>query len=52
MRWKRGLAYRRMEEMALCWTSYGQKRVLLIGRGVAYHKTEEIDLLWSKWRSC
>ena len=43
----RGLAYRKMEETNLCWTSYGRNGVMLIGRGVAYRKTEEADLCWS-----
>ena len=41
MRWKRGLAYRRTEETALCSTDDGRNRILFIGRGLAYCKTEE-----------
>src|SRR3989337_1744118 len=48
-RWKRGLAYRRTEETALCLTGHGGNEILFIGRGLAYHKMEETDLLWSKW---
>ena len=48
MRWKRGMAYRTMEETALCSTDHVQNGVLLIGRGLAYRKTEETDLLQSK----
>ena len=51
-RWKRGLAYRRTEETALCSTGHVRNGVLLIGRGLAYRKTEETDLLRSKWGSC
>ena len=51
-RWKRGLAYRRTEETALCSTGHIQNGVLLIGRGVAYRKTDEMDLLRSKRGSC
>ena len=51
-RWKRGLAYRRIEETALCSTSYGGNGILFNGRGLAYVKTEETDLLRSKWGSC
>ena len=40
---KRGLAYRRMEETALCSTAYGQNGILFTGRGLAYRKTEETD---------
>ena len=47
-----GVAYRKMEETDLCWTSYGRNGVLLIGRGLAYGKTEEMDLLRSKQGSC
>ncbi len=47
-RWKRGLAYRRMEEMALCSTGHIRNEILFIGRGLAYRKTEETDLLRSK----
>ena len=46
-RWKRGLAYRRTEETALCSTGHGRNGILFIGRGVAYRKTEETDLCWS-----
>ena len=47
-RWKRGLAYHRTEEMALCSASHGGNGILIIGRGLAYRKTEETDLLHSK----
>ena len=47
-RWKRGLAYRRTEETALCSTGHVRNGILFIGRGVAYRKTEETDLLRSK----
>ena len=47
-RWKRGLAYRRTEETALCSTGHGRKGILFIRRGLAYHKTEETDFSWSK----
>ena len=48
MRWKRGLAYRKTEETAMCSTGHVRNRILFIGRGLAYHKTEETDLLRSK----
>ena len=51
-RWKRGLAYRTMEETALCSTAHVRNGVLLIGRGLAYRKTEETDLLRLKRGSC
>ena len=51
-RWKRGLAYRRPEETALCSTGHVRNGILFIGRGLAYRKTEETDLLWSKRGSC
>ena len=51
-RWKRGLAYRRTEEMTLCSTDHVRNGILFIGRGLAYRKTEETDLLRSKWGSC
>ena len=51
-RWKRGLAYRRMEETTLCSTGHGRNGILFIGRGLAYRKTEETDLLRSKRGSC
>ena len=51
-RWKRGLAYRRTEETALCSTDHVRNGILFIGRGLAYHKTEETDLLRSKRGSC
>src|SRR3954462_11897394 len=35
-RWKRGLAYRRTEETALCSTGHVQNGILFIGRGMAY----------------
>ena len=47
-RWKRGLAYRTMEETA----SYIRNGFLLIGTGVACRKTEEMDLLRTKQGSC
>ena len=37
-RWKRGLAYRRTEEMTLCPTSHGQNGILFIRRGLATAK--------------
>src|SRR4051812_19078914 len=51
-RCKRGLAYRRTEETALCSTGHVRNGILFIGRGLAYRKTEEMDLLRSKWGSC
>ena len=45
MRWKRGLAYRRTEETALCSTGHGRNGILFIGKGLAYRKTEETYLL-------
>ena len=51
-RWKRGLAYRRTEETALCSTGHVRNGVMLIGRGVVYRKMEETDLLRSKRGSC
>ena len=51
-RWKRGLAYRRTEEMALCSTGHIRNGILFIRSGLAYRETEEADLLWSKWGSC
>src|SRR3954465_3803874 len=51
-RWKRGLAYRRTEETALCLTGHVRNGILFIGRDLAYRKTEETDLLWSKRGSC
>src|SRR3954466_13513086 len=47
-RWKRGLAYRRTEEAALCSNGHVRNGILFIGRGLAYPKTEETDLLRSK----
>ena len=44
-RWKRGLAYRRTEETALCSIGHIQNGILFIGRGLAYRKMEETDLL-------
>ena len=35
-RWKRGLAYRGMEETALCLTEHVRNGILFIGRGLAY----------------
>ena len=43
-RWKRGLAYRRTEETALCSTGHGRNGILFNGRGLAYHKIKETDL--------
>ena len=48
-RWKRGLAYRRTEEMALCSTGHGENGILFIWRGLAYHKTEETDFCWTSY---
>ena len=48
----RGVAYRKTDEMDLCWSSTVETGVLFIGRGVAYRKTEEADLLRSKRGSC
>ena len=42
-RWKRGLAYRRTEETALCSIGHGRNGILFIGRGLAYRKMEETD---------
>ena len=50
--WKRGLAYRRTEETALCSTGHVRNGILLIGRGLVYRKMEETDLLRSKRGSC
>ena len=47
-RWKRGLAYRRTEETALCSTGHGRNGILFIKKGLVYHKMEETDLLLSK----
>ena len=44
-RWKRGLAYPRTEETALCSTGHVQN-------GILFRKTEETDLLRSKRGSC
>ena len=44
----RGVAYRKTDEMDLCWSATVKMGVLLIGRGVAYRKTDETDLLRSK----
>ena len=46
---KRGLAYRRMEETALCLTDHVRNKILFIGRGLAYRKTEETDLCWTSY---
>src|SRR3954469_25271212 len=35
----RGVAYRKTEEIGLCWTATVETGVLFIGRGVAYRKT-------------
>ena len=51
-RWKRGLAYRKTEETALCSTGHVRNGILFIGRGLAYRKTDETDLLRSKRGSC
>src|SRR3954470_22454114 len=51
-RWKRGLAYRRTEETALCSTGHVRNGILFIGRRLAYRRTKETDLLRSKWGSC
>ena len=40
---KRGLAYRRTEEMALCSTAYDRNGILFTARGVANRKTKETD---------
>ena len=50
--WKRGLAYHRSEETALCSTGHVRNGMLYIGRGLAYRKMEEVDLLRSKRGSC
>ena len=47
-RWKRGLAYRKTEETALCSTGHVRNGILFIGRGLAYRKMEETDLLCSE----
>ena len=36
---RRGVAYRKMDEMDLCWSATVKMGVLFIGRGVAYRKT-------------
>ncbi len=36
---RRGVAYRKTEEMDLCWSATVETGVLFIGRGVAYRKT-------------
>ena len=48
-RWKRGLAYRRSEETALCSTSHVRNGIMFIGRGLAYNKMEEMDLSWTSY---
>ena len=48
-RWKRGLAYRRTEETALCSTDHVRNGILFIGRGLAYRKTEETDFSWTSY---
>ena len=35
----RGVAYRKMDEMDLCWSATVETGVLFIARGVAYRKT-------------
>ena len=35
----RGVAYRKTEEMDLCWSATVETGVLFVGRGVAYRKT-------------
>ena len=47
--WKRGLAYRRTEETALCSTGHVRNGILFIGRGLAYRKTEETDFYWTSY---
>lgn len=44
---RRGVTYRKTDEMDLCWSATVKTGVLLIGRGVAYRKTDETDLCWS-----
>ena len=44
---KRGLAYRKTEETALCSTGDVRNGILFIGRGLAYRKTEEMDFSWT-----
>ena len=46
---KRGLAYRKTEETALCSTGHDRNGILFIGRGVAYRKTEETDFSWTSY---
>ena len=46
---KRGLAYRRTEETALCSTGHGRNGILFIGWGLAYRKTEETDFSWTSY---
>ena len=48
-RWKRGLAYRRTVEMALCSTDHGRNGILFIGRALAYRKMEETDFCWTSY---
>ena len=48
-RWKRGLAYRRTEETALCSTGHIRNEILFIRRGLVYYKTEETDLCWTSY---
>ena len=48
-RWKRGLAYRRTEETALCSTGHDRNGILFFGWGLAYHKTEEMDFSWTSY---
>ena len=48
-RWKRGLAYRRTEETALCSTGHVRNGIMFIGRGLAYRKMEETDLCWTPY---
>ena len=49
MRWKRGLAYHRTEETALCSTGHVRNGILFIGRGLAYRKMEETDFCWTSY---
>ena len=39
-----GVAYRKANEIDLCWSATVETGVLFIRRGVAYHKTEETNL--------
>ena len=46
---KRGMAYHRTEETALCSTSHGRNEILIIGRGLVYRKMEETDFSWTSY---